>query len=346
MNGLRHFVKLLMLLLPLAGFSQKLDWQEIELIDTIAYTSFSTRHLPNVRYPVTNIFDMDLRTCWVSKVNEKEPAFVYIVVPDEVPPTLVMSIFSGYGKNKSLFTSNARPATLRITNFYGIVGDGFFSEHGFLAMSCKIGEAQVINLKDSFAIQQIELAYDHQAANEKIAMMQAQFSRDFGMKISEGHRIIQLEILDVFPGTWYDDVCISELYFNNRYVAAPVEKNPAIQSIYINDNEDELMFDTREISGISAYKNSTAVLQLIETSPDKRWVIILSMSTEVQGRAETYYDLIDLYARKSVTSELLTMNRSFLPGAELQFKELDGRLFVNLTAQGSETRIELCELKR
>ena len=105
-----------------------LNWIDITLVDTIKYTSFEVSNLANHKYPASNLFDAKLNTCWVSSNNKTKKSSLYLKLPES--EKIIINIFSGYGKSKSLHSQNARPKKLKFTIFAAVNPDGYVSEIG------------------------------------------------------------------------------------------------------------------------------------------------------------------------------------------------------------------------
>ncbi len=84
---------------------------------------------------------------------------MFIRVPDAQNDSISLSIFSGYGKSKSLYNKNSRPREM-ILNFYSAyIPDGFVSESHYQCKAFTMPDTQSIALKDTFGIQQFRLIY-------------------------------------------------------------------------------------------------------------------------------------------------------------------------------------------
>ena len=155
--------------------------------------------------------------------------------------------------------------------------------------------------------------------------------------------IVKIEVLDTYPGTKYDDICISEIFFNDCFVSLHRQTANLIEKVYLNAAENKLLLGDSIHSGKVIYSDPLSVLQLMEISDNKKWAIIISMPAEIEGRAETSYLLFDLSNKKMVNSQLERCTGSYLPGNEMYFESSgSGRIYLTyLTKDGEYNKIEL-----
>lgn len=141
-------------------------------------------------YEVSNLFDLDFDTAWSpGEDSSGVGAWIEIRLDDcEVGAVLLVN---GYMKSEEAYTSNSRIRSLRLTAFEGAVNHPLEIETPWFE--------DVIELEDS---DWIELDMDDFAAR-------MQMLYDFG----EGENLsaIRIEILEVYPGTTFDDLCATEL---------------------------------------------------------------------------------------------------------------------------------------
>lgn len=320
-------------------FSQDTEeWFNVHLIDTMSYTSFSSNEASNPTYPLSNLFDGQLHSCWVAGSSDQNSTW-YVKLTDAEP---LIHIFAGYGKSKQLYHANSRPKELKISILYGINPDGFASENGALYKSLKSSYYQVVELYDTFGVQSISLNYepaDIQDIRERAWLF---YKDHFELPFADSGIILQFEITKTTKGHKYDDVCISELFFSGRMVSHKQPKNN-IKEIYLNDQENALFIKDSEEKEIKIYEDEYAVLQLMETSENNKWAILIQMPANIEGRAETNYLLVDLINREVVNSRLEKYTPNFLSGSMIYFeKGRGGRVLLNfISKSGDYEQVEL-----
>lgn len=342
------FVLLWLLLWP-GTLGQTTDhWIDIPLIDTMEYALFGTNHIPDRRYPPGQLFDADINTCWVSKIQDKNAyPSVFIVLPKEISSDFTLQIFSGYGKNKSLFLKNARPESIQISLYTAIVPDGYASEYGFLCKAVPYSCRALSSLKDTFGIQNIplQISFKDFLANHRQVLSRYKSYYDF--PVLDTLVILKLELLSTYPGTVYDDICISELFLNNCYLSTGGKsKDMNVDTVYINEDENTLMIDTDKQKAIAVYTDTASILQIADITHDKKWAILISMPRETHGRIETRYRMIDIAGRDEISDKLEYLLTNYMSGEPLYLEQRNGRSYlVHRKLSDKESKIELINFK-
>lgn len=134
--------------------------------------------------------------------------------------------------------------------------------------------------------------------------VRAEFVENMEFPIEDSSLIMKLEILENYAGTEYDDICISEVFFNDRFVAQRSGSHPPIERVYENNDQTALLLDDAEAEGKVVLRDSSRIVSLMQVSSDKQWGIITTMPLEIEGRAETLYHLIDLVNQEDVTVQI------------------------------------------
>ena len=259
------------------------------------------------KYPSTNLFDGYLRTCWVAgSVNKNKRNILYIKVPDEIfIDKLIFNIFSGYGKSKKLYNANARPKKIKISILAAYNPDGYITEVAVEYLTEKYPTEKQIVLADTFGVQSFPLnlnkkdLIDFQSKN--LNRVKSSFRND---NINLAF-ILKLEITDVYKGSKYDDICISELFFNNRFVTTFPDRYNQTDSIYV-ENNDILFADYADKKGVIIYEDTTSVFTAVDWENHSNWAILHYVKNDEVGqnsRIEESYLLIDLKNRKIVNNE-------------------------------------------
>ena len=148
-----------------------------------------------------------------------------------------------------------------------------------------------------------------------------------------------MEILESWPGTNYDDICISEIFFNDCLVSPQVStENIQIENVFLNSSENILMITNKTNQEVPVYTDSLATLQIIDVSENRKWAILISMNAQFEGRTETEYLLIDLINKKVFNSQLEKTHKKYLSGSPLFFENGDSNKTYLVS---DEFRIEL-----
>lgn len=215
-----HYYSLMLLLFlfcPVISAQTMDNWEEIFLFDTIKYTLYGTEHIPDQHYPPSQLFDDDYATCWVSRVlNDSIYPSVFIALPKDLTNNMSLSIFSGYGKSESLFLKNARPGKVQVSFYTALVPDGYVTEYGLLCKALQSPYHETIFLADTFGVQEIPLQNSYEKFKPYHQKVLLRYKSNIDFSLLDTIPLLKIEILSVYPGTTYDDICISEIFFGKR----------------------------------------------------------------------------------------------------------------------------------
>jgi|GEM_PF-429352 len=331
---------------------QNKDWQEIFLLDRNSlnpYVEFVSDDIKNFfnpakekAYPSTNLFDGYLKTCWVSgssKTNKN--AALYVRLPDTIElDKIILNIFPGYGKSKSLFYANARPRQIQLSLWAAFYPEGFSTEIGKLYIMKKHPANKNIALADTFGVQSFLPGFDKKglSAFQKKALAQAdnfsgpeykKFAQSLYPKSFSFSFILKIKIMDSYHGSKYDDVCISELFFNDRFITPYPDKYSRISNVYIKD-ENTLLADFTDEKGVVIYKDASCVFTYVDWPENKNWAVLYHVKNDAAGegsRVEEQSSLIDLKNRELVDSKFkrYTGNTTLFMALE---KDDEGRVYI------------------
>lgn len=347
MNKYRHFYNALILLLlsnALLNAQSTEEWTELTVIDTMQYSSFSTNHIPDNNYPPGHLFDADYNTCWVSKLNDNnsEPS-IYFALPHHRVDKLDIRIFPGYGKSKSLFLKNARPEEITLSLYTGIIPDGYVSETASICKVIKLPYKQTLMLKDTFGLQNFSIQYPRESLQNQQEKILSKYDAEFTIPPFDTLTLVKLEIVKAYEGSTYDDICISEIFFNDCYISSAKEyENIKIHDVFINEQENTLLADIGKDENVVVFKDTTSVLQIAEISKDKKWAVTISMPAEISGRAETSYQIFDLLTKEDISQQLEEILTGYNAGEPLYLEQNKGKNYLVYPAGINEKRkIEL-----
>jgi len=340
MNKSKHCYKVVCLIViaiytATNGWAQpESEWESFAL----NVAAYDYEDMPVDPYPESNLFDGEIKTCWVcgSYINNN-PAGTYVKMPPN--DKVYLNIFTGYGKSRELFYKNARPKKIRLSVYATVHPEGYVTEIADGYEGLKYPREQIITLVDSFGIQTIELDFSRKELNEFSKQVYRQARSFFGPPLLDSCLIVKIDVLESLPGTKYDDICISELFLTGEDCTLNSSTpSTTIKNVYINQAENSLLADDNQNQGMVIYHDPQSVLQLIDVSADNKWAIVISMPAELgEGRVETYYQLINIPDRKTVNNEIEECRTNYLPGSELFFETYtDGQLMLKYRANDEE----------
>ncbi len=284
-------------------------------------------------YPSINLFDGDLKSCWVlGSTNKLSNSVLLIKVPEEIPiDKLILNICSGYAKSKSLYLENARPKKIEVSIFAaynsGIENTEVASKYKIVMYSKK---RQII-LKDTFGIQSFPLNFDeHDLINfRNNNTLNPSLSADTNIKKSDLSFIIKLEVKDIYRGSKYNDICISEIFFNNRFITQALHKLHPTDSVYIQ-NDNTLVVDYQDGKSVIIYKDTSSTFTLLVWNKHSKWAILHYVKNDELGtnsRNEELYLLFDLENMKTVNTTLQKCTGIY--DTPLFLKDNKGNLYID-----------------
>lgn len=289
---------------------EKAQWIEITLLETndqirlnASSALQSTDNVLKGTYGAANVFDQNFSTAWVEgKKGEGIGEALFFMLPEG---TTRLNIMNGYSKNKNLYYKNNRARSVKLSFYAGINPEGFVSEIAAIYKSVLYSQEFTITLADTCTVQSfpIPLSWDeiHTFTKETLGS----YSRDFDIPPADTAVIIKLEILQVYKGSKWDDTCISEIFFNDVFLYNPLqEKYHAVDSVYVNDAENAVVINTPQKKGIEFFNNPESVLQIIETSADNQWVIVIRMSSKPSSRHQTEYILLNTFLAETMNHRI------------------------------------------
>jgi len=340
MNKSKHCYKVVCLIViaiytATNGWAQpESEWESFAL----NVAAYDYEDMPVDPYPESNLFDGEIKTCWVcGSYKNNNPAGTYVKMPPN--DKVYLNIFTGYGKSRELFYKNARPKKIRLSVYATVHPEGYVTEIADGYEGLKYPREQIITLVDSFGIQTIELDFSRKELNEFSKQVYRQARSFFGPPLLDSCLIVKIDVLESLPGTKYDDICISELFLTGEDCTLNSSTpSTTIKNVYINQAENSLLADDNQNQGMVIYHDPQSVLQLIDVSADNKWAIVISMPAELgEGRVETYYQLINIPDRKTVNNEIEECRTNYLPGSELFFETYtDGQLMLKYRANDDE----------
>ena len=340
MNKLKQYRKVACLIVITICFASngwaqsESEWEDF----CIKVCDYDYEDMPIDPYPESNIFDGDVKTCWVcGSYKDNNPESVHLQMPHS--DKVYVGVFTGYGKSQALFYQNARPNKIRLSVYATVHPKGHVSEIADGYKGLKFPREQIVTLVDTFGIQKFELDFSRKELNEFSKEVYRQARSYFESPILDSCFFVKIDILESLPGTKYDDICISELYLTGEKCTlnSSTPLTP-IKNVYTNQAENSILIDDDQNQGIVIYHDSLSVLQIIEVSANNKWAIVISMPAEVgEGRVETLYQLVNIPDRKIVNNEIEECTGNYLSGNELAFTtNASGQLMLTYRANDDE----------
>jgi hypothetical protein len=297
------------------------------------------------KYPSTNLFDGYLKTCWIAgNTGKKSKSGLFIKVPGNIPiDKLIFNIFPGYGKSNALYLKNARPQRIRLTIYAAFYPEGCSTEVANLYLIKKYSDTHYIDILDSFGVQSFPLNIDKAefADFQRNSLEDCQFfsgdsydklKPDTDTVIFTPATIIKLEVEAVYPGSKYDDICISEMFFNDRFVTHYPDRYNQVDTVYIKD-DNILTADYAVEKSIVIVKDTSSVFIDIYHPEHLNWAVLSYVPKDESGegsRTEEHYSLIDLKNRKVIDNTIFKKCTGSFLSSPLIEKDGSGKIVLDI----------------
>ena len=173
------------------------------------YTSSSI----NNKYKAENMIDSNLNTCWATSINGgiSEQFLIVgkknIIYPNSIKGIKGIYIYNGYCKNKKLYYKNNRIKKLNI-NIYRIIEYPQETDNGLIWYTfnkdINLIKTKKVNLPDKYLYEN-KIYFD------------IDLDKDFNKTLKEKgitpDYYFLFTIEDIYKGTKYNDLCVSEIKF-------------------------------------------------------------------------------------------------------------------------------------
>jgi hypothetical protein len=134
--------------------------------------------------------------------------------------------------------------------------------------------------------------------------------------------ILKIEITDVYLGTKYDDICISELFFNDRFITPYPTRYNEIKNVYIANDEVgkgtgiSPMFQTIEKKDNTIYyKNNTDIEFISLLYPNYKYIKEENMDNwYIYSKSKANFNYFD------IEYQIITWNEINHPNVETQME--------------------------
>jgi len=294
-------------------------------------------------YTPRNLYDNNPATAWVEGVKGYGSGQYFIADLGYRLPGKI-EIRNGYQKSQSLFERNSRVKNAKITLLAGFHMQGDVTEIAEAYTVKQTGVGSVVTLRDVMGLQEIPLPVDKKTAFKERVDLTREFKIDFKERLDglteydtpmQLHYFLKFEIVDVYPGSSWDDTCISDILFHNMAID-PLSADEIIKKVYEFDDEDLVLFDTDIRSGIvlvdmkelkdfkEKVEGVEMAITLMDTSPDKEWAQVDFMFTAVGTRVEEIPVLYHVRSMKRVGTDILDNSISMYG-----FTEKDGKIWLD-----------------
>lgn len=276
-------------------------WKEIIVIDTIKDYSYSTRYDESNNYPVYKLFDNSLRTCWVASNDPDEKPLLYLKIPDN---SRILNIFSGYGKSPSLYHQNSRPGQIVLTFYYGVTPDGWASEWSSISRIKKLPLTLHVDIPDTFCVKSINIEQFNEIKDSLKHIYKDEYNKKF-KETGLSEFFVKLEFINTIQGKVYSDLCISEIFFDEKIISPQTNCSENIQDVYIQN--DQTLVVLGKDQRLAEFFIQGKILQISEISKNKKWLVLFVMDSDSMGRSEVSHHLYNCCCNCLFDEEILQM---------------------------------------
>ena len=316
--------KLTVIILFLSQLAAAQQWQDMSFIELNGCFVRSTSELVDNtkrqesghnKYSAVSAIDGDYQTAWVEGASgDGIGESIFVSIPNNC---IVINIQGGYGKSETLFYQNNRPKTVRLKCHVGINPTGYVSEISSIFKTQKYSKEYIIHLADIDSLQSFAFPFKRSKLSSFSDSLKDLYFEQFTEPIFQMLYFVEIEIVDIYKGSKYNDTCISEIFFNNSYVSDyRNQKFTNILDIYVDEqNESRLLIDNQHEKGVEVLNFPEAIFQLLETSADKRWAILISTPAYAgEGRVATEYLLYNTHLGKIMNTDIEIVTGAPLAG--------------------------------
>ena len=311
------------------------------------------------KYAVGNIIDKNISTAWVEGVKGDGIGEYVLLASKEIPGTI--SIYSGYSKNISLFNKNNRPSKLKVSLYFGMA-DSWGGEYGDYYRVVKYPEDYFLLLKDTIHLQTFNFPFkdnkELSAFRDRSLEVLKKLGRKKGVPPFPGPPdtkwIVKLEIAGVYRGSKWQDTCISEVFFNDRYISdVHSYKYVNVQKVNENEEGDKIIMTAGNTAGSAGGKeksvilyespDKSAVFYVEDVSKDREWVTVLKQTWKKGApHAETSYLIFNTFLGQEMKEGLEKVIGSKISGPfSLNYRADVLTLSFYFTGTNKQGRIEL-----
>ena len=230
---------LCLILVLLSASSLWGEWNELEIKsgDSLWASSVLTETIKGktVDYPPENLFDSDPSTAWVEGVKGYGKGENLLILTNKIISGF--SMVNGFAKSEQLFSRNSRVRELSVSFVCGLNAPGLVTENDYyLYFAKETALKESVAVKDTMEKQIFPLYDTEEYQDGLISEMLNSFAEDYpdffkmilnelGIEESDysalpnmllimemyGFIGLKLTVTDIYPGSRYDDTCISEI---------------------------------------------------------------------------------------------------------------------------------------
>ena len=236
----------------------------------------------------------------------------------------------------------------RVSLFAGFFLSGDVTEIALMYRVKQIGIESIVVLRDVMGLQDIALPVNKEVAFNERVNLTRQFKNEFRERIDMIKKdnpdcinpvsfqyFLKFEIIDVYPGSSWDDTCISDMLPRDM-TTDPVSGDEIIRRVYVTEEKSKVLFDTDirsemvlvDMKKLKEYRETgqgvSMAITLMDVSKDNEWARVDFMFSASGARVEEYPVLYQVRSGRRVESDILNN-----PGGMTGFSEKNGKIFLD-----------------
>lgn len=281
------------------------------------------------KYGVHNLFDGDSATAWVEGTEGPGRGEWLMFSAGQELPAAIM-IRNGYQKSASLFKGNARIKSAALSLYAGFHIEGESAETFYRFHFKNLLHGDVISFGDQPGEDLLYLEPFCDDNTRRLGEALQEFKEYFKEDIEalselkagsddvkiEFNYFIKIEVIDIYPGSQFDDLCISEVDLKGvHHCRVPAAEK--VTEVYQDEVSGNIAFSTEirdslimlDMKMLPESKNIVEGQQmsivLMDVSDDNEWAQVNYQFASKEGRTEEYSTLWHVKSRSRINSRLL-----------------------------------------
>ncbi len=241
------------------------------------------------KYGMHTLFDGDTYTGWSEGVDGSGTGeTLWLRVPEGAD---TLAVVNGFARSLALFQKNNRVKELELSLYYAILPEAMVTELGPVYCISPASDTIDITLKDSPELEVYSLHFNWSGISGgygKATEAYPAYAEEEGLppKIQHKDYLLKMEIKSVYPGSAWNDTCLTEL---RAFPREGVE----VERVY--GEEGKIMYEVetqgRWMLPKVLYYDREVSYEPLELGPDARWLTAIGTPLEGRGRSVSEFKL-------------------------------------------------------
>jgi len=195
-----------------------------------------------------------------------------------------IALVNGFARSADLFVKNNRVKEFTLIVERGYSPSGYVTEQGPVLFTMPLSAPVNLPVKDTRQLQTLHLPLSWKEIDRKREIMDRAFEAFSLMEgypgTYESYFLLDLQISAVYPGSRWDDTCLSEIrIFNKKKIHVTSVETRNGMLYYREEGRPEKVL----------FRDPGVILDLLAVSPERRWCIAYGQYIEPERMRETAY---------------------------------------------------------